>query len=303
MTPSLNFNLSNINISQIRNPDLEKKDIAINVVRLDQIHPVVSGNKLFKLQHYFSDYFDNNKPISQVITYGGAYSNHLVATAFFCKEFGIPVTGFVRGERPASLSHTLQQCIQFGMELKFIFREEYRIQCDNIEINKTDGSVLVIPEGGFGISGARGASDIYPFIPPEATHVVCALGTGTTAAGILQNLTEKQQLIVVPVLKNMQDVLNRIETLNQSKPPANLVIWDNYHFGGYAKKNKVLIAFMNAFYKKNFIPTDFVYTSKVFFALLDHIELGFFKKGAHVAVIHTGGLQGNESLGKGILNF
>jgi 1-aminocyclopropane-1-carboxylate deaminase len=281
---------------------LQDKCIRLHVLRLDEIHPVVSGNKLFKLQHYLGNSTNNT-----VITFGGAYSNHLVATAFACKKKGINAIGVVRGEEPAHLSHTLQHCIHYGMKLHFSSREQYAEKDSDPFIEKLKtlyGDCSIIPEGGFGSKGAAGAAGIMQYIEKEVTHICCAAGTATTAAGLLINSDPEQKIILFPVLKGRSDMEERIHFLTAGKfKPEQLHIEDEYHFGGYAKKTPGLIQFMNDLYGEHGLPTDFVYTGKMMFAVMDLIKKDFFPPNSNICCVHTGGLQGNLSLPKNTLTF
>ena len=280
----------------------QQKEIQIQVLRLDKIHPVISGNKIFKLQYFLND-VDNKK----VVTFGGAYSNHLVAAAYSCKEKNIDCIGIVRSEQPKMLSHTLQHCIDYGMQLSFISRDEYdkKETAAFIEhLKKQYGDCIIIPEGGFGIKGAKGAAAIMDYVDDDVTHICCAVGTATTVAGLLMNIKPHQKIIAFPVLKGMDDIKQRIEFLTAGKfKQQQLHIESNYHFGGYAKKTDDLISFMNDLYQQYQLPTDFVYTGKMMYGVLDMIEKDFFSPGSKICCVHTGGLQGNLSLPKNTLTF
>ncbi len=295
----LPFIPDHIFIQQLRHPILDDKQIKLSVARLDLIHPVVSGNKIFKLRYFLEAALKHNQAI---ITYGGAYSNHLAATAFACAQTGIKCTGIVRGEKPATLSPTLMQCLQYGMTLKFVSREDYRL-ISNGEPSDKVNNAMYIPEGGFSPIGAQGAASILPLISGcIPTHICTAVGTATTLAGLLSHQISLQ-FIAVPVLKNMHDVKERVEKLVPGIECKSLTIWDDYHFGGYAKFSHLLIRFMNDFYAIHKIPLDFVYTGKMMFAVWDKIEKNNFNAGDHILCLHTGGLQGNQSLKEGTLVF
>lgn len=282
-----------------------RKGISLAVVRLDKIHPIISGNKLFKLQYLLQQ--AKQIPEQKVITFGGAYSNHLVATAFACQQNNLNCIGIVRGERPAQLSHTLKNCLQFGMELHFISRQQYnkKEEPDFIStLNKPWGAAIIIPEGGYHPLGAKGAAAIMNYIAADTTHIACATGTATTIAGLVTAAKNNQQVLAFPVLKGSTDTLERLVFLNKSLPqPQQLHIETAYHFGGYAKHNTTLIAFMNHLFQQHRLPTDFVYTAKMMYGILDMIKNDFFKEGSKIVCVHTGGLQGNVSLQKGLLTF
>lgn len=301
------FDTTHIAIDELKAAESRERNIGLMVARLDKIHPVVSGNKLFKLHYFLEEALLHNKP---VVTFGGAYSNHLAATAYACREAGLPCTGIVRGEAPARLSPTLQGCIQDGMKLIFISREEYGRMSANmngsadsyreaIEVNS-----LIIPEGGYHPLGARGASLITDLTAKAgADYIITAVGTATTLAGILLKASPHQQVIAIPVLKNFTDIHERLLYLNGQMDYKNLHIWNEYHFGGYAKKTPELIQFMNELYSQFGLPTDFVYTAKMLFAVMDKIKNNYFPPGCRILCLHTGGLQGNQSLPGGSLIF
>ena len=299
------FPNSKIPIQKLSDDLFDQKKVTVSVLRLDKLHEIVSGNKLFKLHQFLQ--IAQQRSQKGIITFGGPYSNHLVATAFACKEIGLKSIGIVRGEQPAVLSHTLQACLAHGMILKFISRQQYdkKEQPEYAEsINLAYPKFLAIPEGGYHPLGAEGASLIMNWIPNDTTHICCAVGTATTLAGLLKELKQEQQLIGFPVIKNMKDIELRLASLLPI--PYNnqqLEIMDDYHFGGYAKKNQELIDAMNTLYEKHQLPTDFVYTGKMMFGVIDCISKDFFQKGSKILCIHTGGLQGNLSLQPGSLKF
>lgn len=299
------IDIQDIKCEQLQDELFTAREVSLHILRLDTIHPVVSGNKLFKL-HYFLEAAKHH-PGKPIITFGGAYSNHLVAAAFACKENGLKSIGIVRGEKPSVLSHTLQECISLGMKLKFISRELYATK-ENAsfknELLNEFGDSIFIPEGGYDINGAKGAALIMDMINKDVTHICCAVGTATTIAGLLIGSNNNQRIIAVPVLKGMIDIEERVAYLTQNKNISKqLHIENGYHFGGYAKGNKELFDFMNRFFKQHVIPTDFVYTGKMMYAVYDLIHKNYFKPGSKIVCVHTGGLQGNLSLPKGTLTF
>lgn len=294
------FDINSILLEELHDLRLEEKQIRLYVARLDKIHPVVSGNKLFKLYYYLERALA--VPAQPVKTYGGAYSNHLVATAFACNRLGLSSIGVVRGERPDVFSHTLLQCEELGMHLEFASRDEYADLSKGNHFNAEE--CINIPEGGFEPDGARGASVIMDHLKSiHPTHICTATGTATTLAGMLQKATSHQIIISVPVLKNMHDLPERLQFLNGQKRYKNLDVWNDFHFGGYAKKNEELFRFMNQFYEMHAVPTDFVYTGKMMYGVMKKINENYFAPGSVVCCLHTGGLQGNLSLPDGSLVF
>ena len=292
------FDIHNIIFQQLNSAWLDEKGIQLTVARLDNIHAVVSGNKLFKL-HYFLEEYAGGR-YTGIQTFGGAFSNHLVATAYACRQLNIPCKGIVRGEKPVQLSHTLQQCLAYGMQLEFVSREKYKALADQQE---STGDILTIPEGGYHPLGAKGASLIMGRIEGKNCTILLPVGTATTLAGILQKTAASQHVIAIPVLKGFTDINERLQLLNGKSNYSNLQVWDQYHFGGYAKSSPGLIAFMNELYSNYQLPTDFVYTAKMMFAVFDAIRNNVFAPQTTLVCLHTGGLQGNGSLPQGSLIF
>ncbi len=274
--------------------------VQVDVFRADLLHPVISGNKLYKLQFYLKDAIDQG--YSTVATFGGAYSNHIVATAFAAKELGLSAIGITRGEQPAMLSQTLQDAISYGMNLQFVSREQYRKATQSIE---QSNSYYWIPEGGYGINGANGAVTMLASIDTSAyTHIVAACGTGTMLAGLLQAALPHQTVIGICVLKGYEGLAADIrKLLPQHLQHIDINLCHDFHFGGYAKHPPELLHFMHQIWHQYHLPTDIVYTAKLVFACKTLSEQQFFPAGSKVLLIHSGGLQGNRSIAKGVLPF
>lgn len=299
------INVNNLTFDTVVTQETIKQTLSLTILRLDKIHEDVSGNKLFKLYYFIEDCLKSGH--NTLITFGGAYSNHLVATAYLCNQQGIKSIGIVRGEKPERLSHTLNRCLDFGMELKFVSREEYsEFEGDekNMEsLKKIYGAFTLVPEGGYSARGAKGATLIMDIIKDQNyTHVCTAVGTATTLAGLLIRKENNQEVIAIPVIKNMHDIPLRLNYLGVAATNEP-VIFGDYHFGGYVKHTMELIDFMNSFYAETRIPTDFVYTAKMMYGINEQINSGYFKDGSKIVCIHTGGLQGNKSLPAGTLIF
>ena len=274
----------------------------IDVLRLDEIHPIVSGNKWFKLKNYLFDALANNK--KAILTFGGTYSNHIVATAAASHYYKIKSIGIIRGERPKILSHTLQQALSYEMELFFISRNDYKEKVIPGEAlrNHDPGTVYLVDEGGYGKIGMLGAMEILEQLNSnDYSHIIAAVGTGTTLSGIISAAHPDQKIIGIPVLKDDSLEL-KIRALLPTERQRFQLIFD-YHFGGYAKTSPELIQFMNNWYKQTGMPTDFVYTGKLFYAANDLLRKDFFPIGSKILIIHSGGLQGNLSLQQGTLIF
>lgn len=279
---------------------LHEKAVSLSVLRIDELHPVISGNKWFKLKYYLEDAINSN--CDTIATFGGAYSNHIVASAFACKELGIKCVGFIRGEEPKTWSSTLLQADQAGMELIFLSRTDF----NNKQLIKEKFTIpgwYWINEGGYGISGARGASEITDWIDENYTNIICATGTGTMMAGLIKAAKPHQTVIGINVLKN-EALINEIkELLTEDEKLKKFHLINDYHFGGYAKHPPQLTDFMKSLWHQHQLPTDIVYTSKMMFGILNLIKNDFFIKGSKIIAIHSGGLQGNLSLPLNSLPF
>jgi len=276
--------------------------ISADVLRLDLIHPEISGNKWFKLKYYLEEAQALGK--KGIISFGGAFSNHLVALAYACNENNLQSVGFIRGEEPTVYGPSLQQMKSLGMKLEFVSRETYKHK-ELLSVGAVTkySQFYIVPEGGSGEAGIKGAAEIMNIPDNRYTHIICAVGTGTTMAGILNSSHDHQQVIGISSLKVFNTSSNELNNLMHSTGRDNYTILYDYHFGGYAKKNDELIAFMNKLYTEEKIATDFVYTGKLLYAVYDLMWKNYFNKGSKLLVIHSGGLQGNRSLPPGTLIF
>lgn len=275
----------------------------IDVLRLDLIHPIISGNKWFKLKKYLEEAEQQNK--KTLLTFGGVYSNHIVAAAAAAQLNGLKSIGIIRGEMAPSLSHSLVSATEYGMNLYFVQRDVYKQKHIPPEVfNDHDaGDIYIIPEGGYGKKGMTGATEILQHVNTSVyTHIICAVGTGTTLAGMIMAESNKQ-IIGIPVLKNNYSLQQEINNLLPEEKHNSFQLFHQYHFGGYARYTKELADFMNECYASTGIPTDFVYTAKAFYAAFDLVKQGFFRANDAVLLIHSGGLQGNFSMPKGTLIF
>ena len=287
--------LKKITTDKIQTSFLQNKNVELDALRLDKIHPVISGNKWFKLKYHLDNFNAGN--YNGIITFGGAWSNHIVATACACYLKKIKCISIIRGERPLQLSDTLHEAANYEMDLKFISREMYAQKTTDEflgSLKKEFPGYYIIPEGGAGKEGEKGASEILEYADGKKyTHIACAVGTGTMFNGISAAASASQNILGIVALKGWK-VENEMN---------NTEMFLDYHFGGYAKYDLALIDFMNEFFRLTNIPTDFVYTGKLAFALFDLIKKNHFTPGSKILMIHSGGLQGNASLQKGSLIF
>jgi 1-aminocyclopropane-1-carboxylate deaminase len=285
-------------------PELATQQLLADVMRLDQLHPIISGNKWFKLKEHLA----LASPGSPILTFGGAWSNHLVATACAAKQAGLTAIGIVRGERPATLSATLKDAAAYGMKLEFIPRHQYAqkdLPAFQQEWRNRFPGAYIIPEGGGGQAGIRGSEEILRLTDTTAyTHICCAIGTGTTWMGLVRAAGPGQTIIGVPVVKGMMELSDLDPgSLLTKEQTTRCRLLTSYHFGGYARHPQPLLDFINEFHRDTSIPTDIVYTGKLFYAVRDSIHRHLFPAHSRLLIIHSGGLQGNRSLPPGKLSF
>jgi 1-aminocyclopropane-1-carboxylate deaminase len=299
----LNIELTyNSPIQIIDLPIIKKKLVEVYVKRDDLIHNEISGNKWRKLKYNLLQ--AQSKNLNTILTFGGAYSNHIAATAAASKMFSFKSIGLIRGEESLPLNVTLQQAKSNGMDLFYIERSAYKNKNSyelKQELREQFGNFFMIPEGGANFYGVNGCMEIIDEINQPFDYIVCACGTGTTLAGLVLKLKLGQKAIGVSALKNggflKQEVLQLISDFLGDKEAAEeyankFEIITSYDFGGYAKTTPELIQFMQSFYKVSDIITDPIYTNKMFYGLLNLIEKDYFPKGSNIIAMHTGGLQG-----------
>ena len=280
-------------------------NVQVLVKRDDLIHPIISGNKFRKLRlNLLQALHDGHDTI---LTFGGAYSNHLDATSFACKLLNLKLIAVIRGEEPKELSPTLKRLLENGSTLHFVSRADYDLKENEhflADLRNKFGVVFIIPEGGANYKGIMGCADIISELDsPDYTDIFLAAGTGTTSAGVLTEACKiKAKVTAVQVLKGEKYLYNEIKNKlyytywDQDLVDdlmENLSVLEDFHFGGYAKKTTELLTFMQSFESETGLKTDYVYTAKMFFALCKRVENGTVKPGSKILAIHTGGLQGN----------
>lgn len=276
---------------QLHDNLFSQKKIKLYLKRDELIHPVVSGNKWRKLKYNMQAAQNQHKKI--LLTVGGAYSNHLAATACAANYFSLQSTGIVRGEElNVNSNANLRKCVEYGMKLVFVSREVYskRYNPDFFQnfINEYQpdlDEVYAIPEGGANELSEIGCREILDEIQMPFDYFCTAAGTGTTARGLLTGLNENQKLLVFPALK-AQDYSFLI---NQNSKQVEII--SDYTFGGFAKTDKDLLDFMTDFYAKHQIQLDYVYTGKMLFGIYDLIKNDYFKPDSTLIALHTGGLD------------
>jgi len=275
----------------------------VDLLRLDSLHPIVSGNKFYKIRFYIAAAIENG--VSKVASFGGPYSNHIVALAFTAKEAGLKSIGYIRTNADEPTTPSLAEAKHYGMELVYLGRTDFQSKKASIlETSDAKSDTYFIDEGGYGSIGAKGAATI--FTENDTAHydyIVCAVGTGTMLAGCINAASPNQKIIGIPVLKNEGSIESEINALLLDKNNQPYTLLHQFHQGGYAKTNPTMIDFMNRLWDTEKIPTDIVYTSKLLFGVEQLIQENYFEKEASILVIHSGGLQGNRSLPVGTLKF
>ena len=277
-------------VQALQQPLYTNKQVNVFIKRDDLIHPFISGNKWRKLKYLLEKATSTKK--SHLVTFGGAYSNHLLATACAAAQFGFKATGIVRGE-PVS-NDMLMLCSLFGMELIFVSRESYRDKKGLFEQYFGNyPEAFFIDEGGASIEATRGCSELLDELDQAYDHLFCACGTGTTVAGLIQGIDKHQLETTVhalPVFKNGNFIKD--EVLKYTPLSPRFAMHLDYHFGGYAKTKPELIQFIRSFTAQTGILLDPVYTGKLFYAIHDLIQQNYFKPHSNILAIHTGGLFG-----------
>ena len=275
---------------------LGNSTIELFIKREDLLHPFVSGNKFRKLKYNLLQAKKENQ--TTLVTFGGAYSNHIAAVAFAGKEVGFKTIGIIRGEELESEiknNPTLQFAKECGMIFEFVSREIYRNKTDLADKYK---DFYIIPEGGTNDLAVRGCEEILNNADSCYDYICCAVGTGGTIAGIINSAFSHQKIIGFPALKGnflQKDICKFTKNIN----------WElntDYHFGGYAKVTSELIEFMNAFYTTNAILLDPIYTGKVVFGVMNLIEQNYFPEYSKILIVHTGGLQGISGMNSKLKN-
>lgn len=277
---------------------MEEKGIELYIKREDEIHPFVSGNKFRKLKYNIQEAKKTNK--NTLLTFGGAFSNHIVAIAVAGYLTDFKTIGVIRGEElgldvteTLSKNTTLKNSYEHNMQFEFVSRELYRKKLEDSFINNLKekyGDFYLIPEGGTNDLAIKGCEEILTVSDAKFDYICCAVGTGGTISGVINASSKHQKVIGFPALKG--DFL--FDDIKKLTSKSNWSLQTNYHFGGYAKYTDELIRFINDFNKDTGVLLDPIYTVKMIFGILDMIKKNQFKKGSKILAIHTGGIQGIE---------
>lgn len=270
--------------------------ISLTIKREDLIHPFVSGNKFRKLKYNLLQAKTEKK--TTLLSFGGAFSNHIAAVAFAGREQGFKTIGIIRGEEildKIEENPTLKFAQQNGMQFEFVSREDYRNKTEISFIERLKekfGDFYLIPEGGTNELAVKGCEEILTEEDAVFNYVCCAVGTGGTISGLINSALQHQKILGFPALKGdfLKDEICTFAKKN------NWELISDYHFGGYGKVNLELIEFINAFFEDNQVPLDPIYTGKMVFGVIDLINKKYFPRGSKILLIHTGGLQGIEGM-------
>ena len=284
-------------IQAIHAPEMAAAKLQLFIKREDLLHPHISGNKWRKLKYNLEA--AKAQGHHTLLTFGGAYSNHIYATAAAGKEFSFRTIGIIRGEEHLPMNPTLQFASSQGMHLHYISRTDYQ-QKEHPELiaklKQTFGDFYLLPEGGTNVLAVKGCREIVQNIP-DFDYVCCSCGTGGTLAGIVAGLQGKSQVLGFSALKGddfFSDEIDKLTSMYDGRMYPNYQIITDFHFGGYAKANAELVDFINNFKQQYGIQLDPVYTGKMMYGIFALAKKGHFKEGNTILAIHTGGLQGIE---------
>ena len=272
--------------------DRHVKDAGVRLLiqREDLNHRWVSGNKWWKLKYNLAEAVAKNA--KTLITYGGAFSNHICATAAAAHELGLKSVGLIRGEQTLPLNRVLAFVQANGMDLHYIPRSAYRNRSSEDNYLKKYNNYYLIPEGGSNALAVKGVKEFAESLTIPFDYLCCAVGTGGTLAGLIEGLPSEKKIIGLPVLKGAEFLVDDIKKLivdNKANTNWRLIL--DYHFGGYAKSNIILDHFLAEFSSLHTVPLDKIYTGKMMAGIYDLMQKGFFEQGSTVLAIHTGGLQ------------
>lgn len=297
----------NTPIQKIEDPLIKDSGIKLFIKREDLNHPELSGNKWHKLKYNLITAKENG--YETLLTFGGAYSNHIYATAAAGELFGFKTIGIIRGEEHLPLNPTLGFAVSKGMEIHYVNRKAYREKNSSefiTTLREKFGKFYLIPEGGTNKLAVKGASEIISNIHIDFDYICCACGTGGTLTGLVTGLNGRKKALGFSILKGGNFLLDNVEKLIYESTGKKYTNWEinlDFHFGGYAKINSELIAFIKRFHKITSIPIEPIYTGKLLFGVYNLILNHYFSNGKTVLIVHTGGLQGLRGMEKKLLNL
>lgn len=279
-------------VEELSLPYFANKNLSLFIKREDLSHPFISGNKWRKLKYHLLAAKAQSK--SHLVTFGGAYSNHLLATAAVGAKYNFKTTGYVRGEEVSN--PVLKLCRWFGMHLYFVNRTLYKDKFSIFERNYgRDSNAFFIDEGGAGLTGEQGVMELLNDLDKNYDHIVCSVGTGSTFKALVQGVYERNLHCCVTGISVLKGAYNLDELVRQY-PQHNRQIFHRFHQGGYAKTTPELLAFIQSFAAQTGILLDQVYEGKMMMAVYKLAEENYFKEHAKILVLHNGGLSGMLSL-------
>jgi len=286
-----------VQIQAIDLPLLKEKGVQLFIQRDDTLHPHVSGNKWRKLKYNVLEAKQKGKTC--LLTFGGAFSNHIAATAAAAQLAGMNSIGVIRGKDADPENSTLKFATSCGMQLQYVDRAEFRelraSGWKGVEVGNSE-AVYVLPEGGSNDLAVKGCKEITGDWKEHYDFACCALGTGATFAGLVNGVSGDTHCLGFPAIKDQGYLSDEVSLFLEEPSRQNWELIREYHFGKYGKVNADLINFMNDFYIKTGIPLDPIYTGKMIYGLIDMIKNDYFNPGTKVIAIHTGGLQGNAGI-------
>ncbi len=284
-------------ITEIKAEAADNLGIRIFVKHEYKNHPLVFGNKWWKLKYNLEE--AGRRGHRSLLTFGGAYSNHIYAVAAAAKGLGFKSIGIIRGEEILPLNETLDFAKSRGMKLHFVSREAYRKKTETrfVEsLEKQYGAFYLIPEGGTNLLAVKGCAEYAreKLLPIEFDYLCLPVGTGGTMAGIVAGLNEKRSVIGFSVLKDGDFLRDEIKNLTKDysgKEFPNWHIETDFHFGGYAKKTPELEQFILTMQQQHGLLLDRVYTAKMVAGVFELIKRNYFREGSKLLLLHTGGLR------------
>lgn len=292
--------IENIDLQKIIMPNINNDNYDISVLRIDKVHPQISGNKWFKLKYNLLEAKRLNH--TKLLTFGGAYSNHIYAVAAAGKEFGFETIGIIRGEEHVPINPTLHFAKECGMKLFYLDRTTYKNRNEKYfqeEIKIKFDNPFIIPEGGTNQLALMGVEEIINFIKDDFDFICTACGTGGTISGLISSLKGEKNILGFPALKGgafLREVIESLVLERTNKYYNNWELITDYHFGGYARIDLDLVNFVENFQSMNNLKLDYIYTSKMFYGINKLLENEHFQKGSKLILLHTGGLQGNAGM-------
>ena len=292
-------NIEEINLNAFQ---LAHKGVSLHVLRLNLNDEISGGNKTYKLKYNLQAAKEKGR--NTLVTFGGAFSNHIAATARTCKLQNIKAVGIIRGEIITPMNNTLKRAVNDGMKLIQVSRQWYR-QIHDKDFYKSDAvkhllfenninpdGCYIVPEGGNNAEGYKGCTEILNDINAGYDTVVCAVGTGTTLAGLAASISENKIAIGIAVVQAADSLTKNVQLhLSESNSTAKYIIRHQYTFGGFGKSNAELKIFCELFTQKTNILIEPVYTGKLFYGIFDMLVKDQFNTGTKILAVHTGGCQ------------